>query len=71
MALSYFSGLMYSTFPAFTTDLLEILPFSSTQSLQEFDPGKSVFDATKWTDLSDGFNGKWKKKVNIQFLSSL
>lgn len=39
---------------------------SLNQSLQEFDPGDSVFDATEWTDLSDGFNGKWKKKVNTQ-----
>ncbi|XP_060721684.1 activity-dependent neuroprotector homeobox protein 2b [Tachysurus vachellii] len=35
---------------------------SLCQSLQEFDPGDSIFGATKWTDLSDGFNGKWKKK---------
>ncbi|KAB5517840.1 hypothetical protein PHYPO_G00171810 [Pangasianodon hypophthalmus] len=35
---------------------------SLCKSLQEFDPGDSVFDATEWTDLSDGFNGKWKKK---------
>ncbi|KAI5607733.1 ADNP homeobox 2b [Silurus asotus] len=32
------------------------------KSFQEFDPGDSAFDATEWTDLSDGFNGKWKKK---------
>lgn len=51
----------------FVTDWVEIfLFFPPNQSLQEFDPGDSVFDATEWTDLSDGFNGKWKKKVNIQ-----
>ncbi|XP_058261227.1 activity-dependent neuroprotector homeobox protein 2b [Hemibagrus wyckioides] len=35
---------------------------SLCQNLKEFDPGDSVFGATRWTDLSDGFNGKWKKK---------
>lgn len=32
------------------------------QDLQEFYPGDSIFDATDWNSLSDGFDGRWKKK---------
>ncbi|XP_026145759.1 activity-dependent neuroprotector homeobox protein 2-like [Carassius auratus] len=32
------------------------------QELQEFYPGDNVFDATDWPSLSDGFEGRWRKK---------
>ncbi|KAI4882610.1 hypothetical protein NFI96_032807, partial [Prochilodus magdalenae] len=34
----------------------------SLQGLQDFDPGETVYNATEWSDLADGFDGKWKKK---------
>ncbi|XP_066531409.1 activity-dependent neuroprotector homeobox protein 2b [Hoplias malabaricus] len=35
---------------------------SLTQGLQEFDPGETAFNATEWSDLADGYDGRWKKK---------
>ncbi|XP_077051529.1 activity-dependent neuroprotector homeobox protein 2b [Siphateles boraxobius] len=32
------------------------------QELQEFYPGDNVFDATDWCSLSDGYDGRWRKK---------
>ncbi|TRY74163.1 hypothetical protein DNTS_004227 [Danionella cerebrum] len=32
------------------------------KELEEFYPGDSIADATDWWSLSDGFDGKWKKK---------
>ncbi len=36
------------------------------QELQEFYPGDNVFDATDWPSLSEGFDRRWKKKVNLK-----
>ncbi|XP_056335794.1 activity-dependent neuroprotector homeobox protein 2b [Danio aesculapii] len=32
------------------------------QELQEYYPGDNIFDATDWCNLSDGFDGRWRKK---------
>ncbi|KAA0710236.1 Activity-dependent neuroprotector homeobox protein 2 [Triplophysa tibetana] len=32
------------------------------QELQEYFPGDNIFDATDWNSLSDGYDGRWKKK---------
>lgn len=41
------------------------------QELQEFYPGDNVFDATDWCSLSDGFDGRWRKKVNVTSINVL
>ncbi|KAL7826970.1 hypothetical protein AOLI_G00321790 [Acnodon oligacanthus] len=33
-----------------------------SEGLKDFDPGDTVYNATEWSDLADGFDGKWKKK---------
>ncbi|KAG9278915.1 activity-dependent neuroprotector homeobox protein 2-like [Astyanax mexicanus] len=35
---------------------------SLSEGLQSFDPGDTVYNATEWNDLADGYDGKWKKK---------
>ncbi|KAL7883816.1 hypothetical protein SRHO_G00014740 [Serrasalmus rhombeus] len=33
-----------------------------SEGLKDFDPGDTVYNATEWSDLADGFGGRWKKK---------
>lgn len=71
ISLWWFSSTFQNSYTFVFYNQVKIFPVSPTQTLQDFDPGDSIFDATEWTDLSDGFNGKWKKKVNVQIFSSL